>query len=336
MLKKYLKRLLPKKIYLFLRAQSMSFKAYGDYFHDTRRFIEYSSSALWKYRQNNIEARILAHTHVIEKGLSLKKVRLEFGKEIIASLFDLMDMLDRRGCAQDNFYMSVAVCVLNEYVVFHKKKQKKVMHIEKELMRYKKYFKKVPAGTVSCERAALQKKAQSDYRNLAETRYSVRQFKKEPVDIKILEDIVHLANRAPSSCNRQPSKVHLIQDEEKLKQILEIQQGSKGFGTQAASLLIVTVDLSGYCDPIERNMPFIDGGLFTMSLLYAIHYRGLGACCLNWSVSNKKDHLLRGIVGLKDCETVVALILIGHLPDNFDVATSKRKNLGEVLRIIAV
>ena len=84
---------------------------------------------------------------------------------------------------------------------------------------------------------------------------------------------------------------------------------------------------------MERNQSFIDGGFFGMSLVYALHYLGLGTCCLHWSVNYKKDNKLRKLVKIKDSENILFMILVGHLPTKLKVAKSERIDLNDIMKI---
>ena len=49
-----------------------------------------------------------------------------------------------------------------------------------------------------------------DFETLVQTRKSVRGFKKEPVPRAVIEDIIEVAKRAPSSMNTQPWHIHVL------------------------------------------------------------------------------------------------------------------------------
>ena len=47
------------------------------------------------------------------------------------------------------------------------------------------------------------------------SRYSVRAFKKDPVDSDILQDVFTAAQRSPSNCNVQPWQTYVVSGEKK-------------------------------------------------------------------------------------------------------------------------
>ena len=52
-----------------------------------------------------------------------------------------------------------------------------------------------------------------DFETLVQTRRSVRGFKNKPVPRAVLEEIIEVAKRAPSSMNTQPWHVHVLTGE---------------------------------------------------------------------------------------------------------------------------
>ena len=52
-----------------------------------------------------------------------------------------------------------------------------------------------------------------DFETLVQTRKSVRGFTREPVARTVIEDIIEVAKRAPSSMNTQPWHIHVLTGE---------------------------------------------------------------------------------------------------------------------------
>ena len=149
--------------------------------------------------------------------------------------------------------------------------------------------------------------------------------------VELIERAVRMAQRTPSVCNRQPWKAYAFTDPEQRKNLLSFQNGNRGFGDGAAQLLVVTSDLQHFTSVGERYQGWIDGGLFAMSLVHALHALGLGACMLNWSVTRETDAAMRAAAGIPDSELVIMMVAVGHLPERLRVAFSARKPLSDVL-----
>lgn len=78
----------------------------------------------------------------------------------------------------------------------------------------------------------------------ADARNSVRSYdtgKSIPLDDLI--DAIRIASTVPSACDRQPARVHIITDREKVKKCLALQNGNRGFGQLTDKLLVVCGDL---------------------------------------------------------------------------------------------
>ena len=162
-------------------------------------------------------------------------------------------------------------------------------------------------------------------------RFSVRHFSEEPVGRELLHSALRMAQKSPSVCNRQSGRVYVFDNDELGSSVLACQNGNRGFGHTANKILVVTSELGSFLSAGERNQCWIDGGLFAMSLIYALHSLGLGVCCLNWSVEFERDEELRRVAGIRDSENVIMLLAVGHLPERFRVACSQRRPTEEVV-----
>ena len=139
---------------------------------------------------------------------------------------------------------------------------------------------------------------------------------------------------SPSVCNRQSARLYLVEDNLKKQNILKLQSGNRGFGDKADKILIVGVDLNCFLSAGERYQGWIDGGLFSMSLIYALHSFGLGTCCLNWSKESNIDKQLKKEAELPKNILVIMLIAVGHIPNDLKVAQSNRRNIDDVFEVI--
>lgn len=82
-------------------------------------------------------------------------------------------------------------------------------------------------------------------------------------------------------------------------------------------LLVITVNNSYLAGPEERNQGFIDGGMFSMSPIYALTYFGLALCALNAAFTKKSDKLIRNILNISVNENLSMFISVGHYLDSF-------------------
>ena len=162
-----------------------------------------------------------------------------------------------------------------------------------------------------------------NFEEFAHSRHSSRIFDGRSISDEQLDEVVKLAQTAPSACNRQSAKIMHVKDRELAKKILKIQGGAKGHSDSDVLLLIS--DLSLYRYSSEMFTPYLDGGIFLMNLLYALHYYGLGACPLIWDDYGSKGVEIRKILDIPKNFHIVAVLQVGFVPENACYALSKRR-----------
>ena len=179
-------------------------------------------------------------------------------------------------------------------------------------------------GTIETKSSHVPKWTRDEVVKFFESRHSTRKFRKGTINKEPLLLASQMAQSGPSACNRHPCKVHFIEKGETMERVLEMQKGNRGFGTEFSQVAVVTCDLSAALDATERNQPWVEGGLFSMSLILAFHSMGYGTCSLNWSAELAQDDAIRatGIVKEQDC--VIMLIGLGLLRERYTVAASTR------------
>ena len=271
--------------------------------------------------------------HSLEKGLSLRDSRPGFGADQVRLLVGRIERyLDH--CGEDQTVWN-ALNALEEYCLHSERSGVDVPHVREAL---KRLHCKAPAGTAyphggtrEVTRDDVHRHARIDLHWFVASRSSVRSFTDEEVDIELIERAVRMAQKTPSVCNRQSSRIRVLKDPVRKREALRIQGGARGFGEQIDTVLIVTSDISHFQASGERNQGWIDGGLFAMSVIYALHSLGLGTCALNWSKDRLTDREFRAAIGVPDSESIIMLIAVGHLPERFRVAQSPAKPLSEAL-----
>ena len=149
----------------------------------------------------------------------------------------------------------------------------------------------------------------------------------------VLYHCIEQASSSPSDCNRQPSRVVIVRNRKTLDEILQLQNGNRGFGHLINTMLVITSDLSVF-QGNERNEPFLNAGMFSMTLLYALHNSKIGACLLNWAATDSNDKELRKLLNVPDNEQIELLIGCGYIPDEIDIALSPRFPVSDITRTI--
>ena len=126
----------------------------------------------------------------------------------------------------------------------------------------------------------------------------------------------------------------LIKNKILVDKVLSLQNGNSGM-ENIQSVLVVCSTLTSFFDSNERNQPYIDGGIYLMSLLNSLHYKNIASCTLNWAVNKSQDNKLRKLLNIDNSRVVISFIGIGsYNKEEIKVASSYRKPLKNILKIM--
>ena len=296
------------------------------YRFDKKKFVKYSRAVRTR-GNDHILAQIALKTHIIEKGLTMPDMRPGFGQEAMLNLISLCKSLDI-SIPKSNPILMQAIQTILEYDRVHDNLHYSFdQSFRSELDSFVAENQEINASIQPVFHGAQQYFSDNEkpFPVFAHSRHTLRNFCKADIPIELLLKAVDLAQTAPSSCNRQSTRVHIITDKKDIKNILTLQNGNRGFGHLINKLLIITYFIPIYGSVKERHLGCIDSGIFTMNLLYALHYHKIGACTLNWCDSPKEDKRLRTMVQLEENETVSLFIACGMVPElPFKVARSQK------------
>lgn len=305
--------------------------------YDAARFARHSGMKGLGSRATHAAAIIKTY-HRIEKGLALPEPRPGFGAQAANQLIEeLSTYIDAYGADE---VTRVALNAMNEYLDFNHgcgvTVDATIMDgITRMLVRQGDIASACRVGgTREVTREEIHAVAARDLEHFFQSRFSVRQFSDRKVDLALIEKAAAMAQKTPSVCNREAGRVAVISDKALMNRAFSHQNGNRGFGDRADKLLIVAADLACFLNVGERYQAWIDGGMYAMSVVYALHSLGLGTCCLNWSVEPEADRALRADLELPQQWVVIMMIAVGHLPERFTVAQSPRRPLSEVFRIL--
>lgn len=159
------------------------------------------------------------------------------------------------------------------------------------------------------------------------SRFTLREFKNEEVSDDVIQRAISLATKTPSVCNRQPWHIYYSGKREVIDDVLSHQSGNRGFGHAVPSLIIVTADLKAFMSGNEHYQHWIDGGMISMSLIYALHSLGVASCALNWSQSPENDIKIRKKFNIKNNHTIIMMLACGWPDDDNQICLSSRMPL---------
>jgi len=297
-----------------------SLKLFKLLFRDNIKFIFSSAVLFGDYKNDDtLLSSITMDYHRIEKGLSLPNPREKFGYWFIPSLIERI--LYFKGKYGNHDVLNHAVGAINAYRSYHSKKDVLLSDLQF-------WFKKLDDSRILPKNIGIKKlnittSSKKSFETLSLERSSVRNFLSKEVDIELINNAVEIAKRTPSVCNRQPWRVKFVAGE-KVNPLLALQNGNKGFSECIRTLIVVTGKISYMRLPVERHQIYIDGGMFSMSLIYALQDLGISTCPLNWCVNTKNDKIASKELGLDGDEEIIMYIAVGYPKKKCSVASSPR------------
>ena len=291
--------------------------------YDRSQFME-NAGALHLDRKAAARAEIVMGYHVLEKGLTMPRRRLGFGKGAVVHLVNLIQSFEKR--FGNDPQVRHAVGVLRAYRELHRESPDPMPRLDAFLAAHED----VPAATQPhVRREEFFAAKDAPFPAFAASRHVVRHFA-GTVSRETVEEAVSLALTAPSACNRQHARVHVIDDPALRDRLFAVQGGTRGFGADADKVIVVTADLSAVRWAWERHDCYVNGGIFVMNLCYALHYLGVAHCILHWSVSPKVDREAHRFLGIPANEAIVQVLACGMPPEEFDIASSPRLSVSDV------
>ncbi len=297
------------------------------FIYDFRRYFRFSTPDSGGSPEQQA-ALLMAVAHGLEKGLAMTSPHPGFG--IIKADFLLKSLREYEIAFPDrldHFGYRLAGGILFHYVEF----QKKCGTALPEGLAEYTVAGTPRGGTKILKGSELLEAARGNFRELAGSRVSIRDFNGETVSMETIREAVSLAQRTPSSCNRQPGRVYVIADPGRIRKVCEKLPGYHAFGPPPDKLLLAASDTRVFARAGESHQAWVEGGMFAMSLIYALHYLGVASCILNWSVPPERDEEMRRMLDIDDAHKNLFFIALGGFKEENKVAVSERRPVDEIL-----
>lgn len=293
---------------------------YENYYNKYQRFSFVDGSCT---DEKQFEASITRLYHTVEKGLSYLNYRPGFGKENVEALVRSLEQYSKQ-YSVDKFFYQTALSVLNEYVrknaeygVENKELSKRISALPGK--------KNEAGGAIKFVPLSSEELSKANYKELVETRHSIRHFSDKPVELERVENAVKLAQYTPSACNRQGWKTYIVNDKAVLREVLKNQNGNRGFGQEFDKLLVVVGDLRCFNRDREVFQVYIDGGMYAMRVLDSLYYERIASVPLSASLTKEQEENVRKLLKLDPAEVLIMFIGIGNYPDECQTTRSERK-----------
>lgn len=299
------------------------------FIYDYQRYLKYSG-----YKSDFSDSKLRNYNlamvyHGLEKSLSYKKRNQNSGWK---NAYQILELLKEASKTTEFGYHDIAsIQVLNKFInLTENLTDDRTISIKEELKNYRHFISTENHGAIEYSNQDYQKGILNDPELFFYSRYSLREFKNQIIDANSIQRAIKLALKTPSVCNRQAWAIYHTADEEIKNIVLNYQIGNKPFGNKIPNLMLIATDLKAFFSPDEHYQHWIDGGLFSMSLIYAFHALGIATCALNWSAKPKNDKALRKNLKIQDNHTIILVLAIGYPNDNNRVCASTRRPIEEI------
>ncbi|MDH0057957.1 nitroreductase family protein [Stutzerimonas stutzeri] len=281
--------------------------------------------------KERLEYYLVKHCHIVEKGLALPQPRKAFGQPKIKTLINRTREYENNYSGSDVGLM--VRDTLREYLDFHSDDRSVLP--QDFLQTVESFVEEKPmqakGGLKNLVKSEMEVLGGSRFGEFVKCRHSIRNFSEAPVEEAAIVEALSIARHTPSVCNRQGWFVHCYSDKSKIAELLSFQNGNAGFTDCIDKLLIVTGSVKAFTR-YEHNQLFIDGGLYSMNLMLALHAVGLGSCPLNTCMPWFKAKTLKKAAGIEPHERIIMMIAVGNLLDEFSVAQSEKYPIEKVLK----
>lgn len=271
---------------------------------------------------------ILQTAHRLEKGLCIATPKPMWG-------WDKARVLAKALCREktDNFAKETGSAVLHAYL-----KQKEIVGNEdgRMLDSFEKEFEELlsqgyceeKGGSILLSKDDLMCDVASIER-LFYIRHSIRDFDDTEVPIEKIIKAVEIANRCPSACNRQPTKVYVVS-----KNVWNNNTNDMNQVYNAKQHLIITVERQAFSLD-EINDWIVSASVFAGYLSLSLTALGIGSCIIKKGLLNDNSYKkLKRYCCIPQSEKIILEIAIGNYKENIKVPVSNRKPIDQILKVV--
>lgn len=287
---------------------------------------KYNASHHTDSDMEKMQYTILRENHVIEKGMSMRNPRKGFGQEKVRKLLVRLKKYNELYGKYDQKFLQYPLSTIFSYIKYTEASGVNIDYIKELFEQIKTGLPslnlKIQAGVQVVKKEDIIDKCNKDFKSLLYSRHSIRYFSDTPIEKELICKALELAQRTPSACNRQGWKTHVFQGEKSIE-LVKWQGGCKGFEDELKYSILVTANLKAFLS-YEVHQAYVDGGLYAMNLINAIHSLGLGCIPLSCGFNSPKLQKLKDF-NIPENEVPIVLIAFGNLMDEFKIAISTRK-----------
>lgn len=308
-----------------IRRLGKKIKTYNEFRYDAQNFDKYYVESA--ERDGDYRYSIMLLVHSLEKGMCMPNPR-PFGFDKVKELIKLLNACTDKA----NFEYEVGVSALDAWKRFfdnHGWQSEKNYAEVVEFLVGKKLQFETGSKKYSPVIGASDGK---DFERIIFSRHSVRDYKDEPIKDEDIELALKAFVETPTACNRQMCRLICVKSANVKAELNKVIIGLPGFNKEHVNFFIVTYDLAAFAYSGERQQGLFNAGLCTMNFVNALHAKGIGSCCLQWSNKHSEDLRIRKLLGLRDSERIGVVVGAGYyLPENA-IPCSARRPVSDIYR----
>lgn len=278
------------------------------------------------------------NVHRIEKGLIMKPARPIFAlgmiEETVRGFTDCLE-LTRLGRQQDIVSLQWSRQTLEEYfgrVTGHPIVARARTAFDRALVCHAKLLADDTARVPYQRAVAANLPTIEAMEAMALHRRSVRWFEPRSVPRDVIDRAVKVAGFSPTACNRQPFRFEIFDTPEAVARVGAIPKGTPGWLHQIPCFIVIVGKFDAFRFERDRHIPYIDGCLASMSLIYALEAQGVSSCCVNFPDYAATEKRMATALNLPVWERAVMCIAIGYADPAERVPYSQKLPLDSLRR----
>lgn len=146
----------------------------------------------------------------------------------------------------------------------------------------------------------------TNFLTFAQSRYSVRKFKPEPVSQQDIDLILRAGQIAPTGCNYQPYHVYVLQSEEAL---VKMRRCTKCHFDAPLGMLVCSDTGRSWKRKYDgADAGWVDASIVTTHMMLQAHELGVGSCWVMYFI----PEAVKAELELPDHLIPVALLVMGY------------------------
>ena len=208
----------------------------------------------------------------------MKSPRRGWGQQKVNNLLNRLGKYYLLYSKEDNNFLSYPLATVKSYIEMTEGGGIAIQEIKQKFQKLNNLSQignvDVHAGVYEETKQNVLSRCNRDFESLLYSRHSIRYFTDKIPDIDLIRRALELAQRTPSACNRQGWATHVFFGGDSVK-LMKCQEGCRDFEVEIKCAILVTAKLKAFLN-YEIFQAYVDGGLYAMNLINALHSLGLG------------------------------------------------------------